>query len=64
MGGQVEAKKVGILEKKNIHTAVLSLKKYVPALLSSMQIYKITLYLRDKFSLLPEAQSQKKYIYL
>ena len=64
MGGQVEAKKVGILEKKNIHTAVLSLKKYVPALLSSMQIYKITMCSRDKFSLLPEAQSQKKYVYL
>ena len=36
---------------------VLSLKKYVPALLSRTQIYKITLCPRDTFSQLTEAQS-------
>ena len=38
-------------------SAVLSLKKYVPALLSRTQIYKITMCPRDKVSSLTEAQS-------
>ena len=37
----------------------MSLKKYVFALLSCMQIYKITLCLRDEFPLLTEAEVSK-----
>ena len=44
--------------------SVLSLKKYVSALLSRLQIYKITLCQHDKFSELTEAQSLKKQVYL
>ena len=39
------------IKKKTLaQVSVLSLKKYVPALLSHMQIYKIMLCPHDKFS--------------
>ena len=48
----------------NVHQPVLSLKKYLSVVLSRMQIYKITLCPRNKFSYLTKAQSLKKQVYL
>ena len=46
----------GIIKIVKSEVAVLSLKKYVPALLSCTQIYNITLCQRDEFSQLTESQ--------